>query len=956
MRIGGPWKLVVAALLFTVPGMGRGAEPEVLDKRLELTLFCEQPDIVTPVAIDIDSAGRVWAIESNTHFQKKGYKGHPTDRILVIADSDSDGRADRFDVFTDGLKQTMGLKLVDDRRVLLATRREVFLFEDRDGDHKSDGRKSLARLETRSVYPHNGLSGFEIDSFGTVFFGMGENFGAAYKLIGGDGKTLTGSGEGGSVYRIRLDGTGLARVATGYWNPFHLAFDAFGNLFTVDNDPDGRPPCRLLDVVTGGDHGYRYRYGRGGQHPFSAWNGRLPDTLPMLAGTGEAPSGVLAYESDGLPPEYRGALLVTSWGDHFIERYTLVPAGASFASRREIIVRGDENFRPVGIATAPDGSVYFSDWVDKSYNVHGRGRIWRLSRRDAPKRPALALLGTGRPAFSAVEKLLAHPDRRIRERAVRDLADRDGAEALCRRAVAKSRDDRVRYHGLVLLARKGALDTALLRELVGSGTSGRLLEGAVRLLGKSSAAARKTGLPALLSEGVFEGHPRVRMEAILALDELADLEGPLLRLAAGTGDPFLRSACIQTLARLGSSERFTALASSSDARIRLATLLVLRRMGGAGRTVALLVDRPRKTSLAVVKAFLRDEDPAVRAEALRWVGEEGIKELSGELDKSLDSGPLTRELLDFYLAARGLLSGENPHLRDRKSLDQSLYEVAVNGSRPAALRRQALRGVSPEFSGWKKNDVDAFLAAESAALRLEMVRSLREGRMPFAADLLAAVAADEKRDLALRREAIMGLALHSTAKLDVLEGLLGSGPGALRAEAARSLRGVKVSEASAGLLRELDGEAKLSARPAKLSKGDPAEGERVFFHPKGPRCSSCHTLGGRGGVVGPDLSTVGRLEPGKLLDSIFEPSKEIAPQFTTWVLVTGKGPHTGLLLADDPDGSLRLAAAGGQVVKIRPEEVLRRQPQNTSLMPGNLHELMTLKELADLVAFLKSAR
>ena len=117
-------------------------------------------------------------------------------------------------------------------------------------------------------------------------------------------------------------------------------------------------------------------------------------------------------------------------------------------------------------------------------------------------------------------------------------------------------------------------------------------------------------------------------------------------------------------------------------------------MGGTGRTVALLVDRPRKTSLAVVKAFLRDEDPTVRAEALRWVGEEGIKELSGELDKSLESGPLTRELLDFYLAARGLLSGENPHQRDRKSRDQSLYEVAVNGSRPAALRRQALRGPS----------------------------------------------------------------------------------------------------------------------------------------------------------------------------------------------------------------------------------------------------------------------
>ena len=956
MRTDGFWTVIAAVIVSAVFGIAHGAEPEVLDKHLELTLFCEQPDIVTPVAIDIDSAGRVWAIESNTHFQKPDYKGHPSDRILVIADSNSDGKADRFDVFTDGLQQTMGLKLIDDSHVLLATRREVFLCEDRDGDHKSDGRKSLVRLETGSVYPHNGLSGFELDSFGTVFFGMGENYGAPYKLIGSDGKTLTGSGEGGSVYRVRPDGSALTRVATGYWNPFHLGFDAFGNLFAVDNDPDGRPPCRLLDIVPGGDHGYRYRFGRGGQHPFSSWNGRLPDTLPMLVGTGEAPSGVIAYESDGLPEEYRGALLLTSWGDHFIERHTLTAAGASFISRREIIVRGDENFRPVGIATAPDGSVYISDWVDKSYNVHGRGRIWRLARRGASKRRAPVSLADGPPVYGAVEQLLSHPDRRIRERAVRDLAGRDGVEALCRQAVAKSRDERARYHALVFLARKGALDTALLRELAGSGASGRLLAGAVRLLGKSSAAARKTGLPALLSEGVLERHPRARMEAILALDELADLEGPLLRLAAETGDPFLRSAGLQTLARLGSLEQLEALASSSDEKIRLTALLVLRRMGGIGRVVSLLVDPPRKTTLAIVSAFLRDGDPAVRAQALRWVGEAGIKELAGELDKALDSGPLTRDLLDFYLAARGLLSGENPHLRDRKSRDQSLYEVAVNGSRPAALRRQALRSLSPDFSGWKKKHVNGFLADASAALRLEMVRSLRDGRMGFAADLLAGLAADEKRELALRREAVIGLSLHAEAKLKTLEGLLRSGPAVLRVEVARSLRGVKVSEASAALLRELDGAVKLSGRPAKLPDGDPAEGERVFFHPKGPRCSSCHSLGGRGGLAGPDLSMAGRLDPGKLLDSIFEPSKEIAPQFTTWVLVTREGPRTGLLLADDPDGSLRLADAGGQVVKIKPEAVLRREPQQVSLMPGNLHELMTLKELADLVAFLKTVR
>ncbi len=63
--------------------------------------------------------------------------------------------------------------------------------------------------------------------------------------------------KGGSIYRCRPDGTKLARVATGFWNPFHLCVDAFDRLFAVDNDPDSRPPCRLMHIVTDGDYGYR---------------------------------------------------------------------------------------------------------------------------------------------------------------------------------------------------------------------------------------------------------------------------------------------------------------------------------------------------------------------------------------------------------------------------------------------------------------------------------------------------------------------------------------------------------------------------------------------------------------------------------------------------------------------------------------------------------------------------
>ena len=76
----------------------------------------------------------------------------------------------------------------------------------------------------------------------------------------------------------------------------------------------------------------------------------------MVAGTGEAPSGVLAYESDGLPEEYLGNLLVTTWGDHRIDRFRLKAKGASFESLAEPLIVGGENFRPVGLALAPDGA------------------------------------------------------------------------------------------------------------------------------------------------------------------------------------------------------------------------------------------------------------------------------------------------------------------------------------------------------------------------------------------------------------------------------------------------------------------------------------------------------------------------------------------------------------------------------------------------------------------------
>jgi hypothetical protein len=126
----------------------------------------------------------------------------------------------------------------------------------------------------------------------------------------------------------------------------------------------------MVHVEQGGDYGFRFQYGRAGTHPLQAWNGELPGTLPYVCGVGEAPTAIIALGK---------WLWVTSWGDHCIDRYELLPRGASYGAKRETIVQGDADFRPTGMAVAPDGSLYFGDWVLKDYPVHGRGRIWRLA-------------------------------------------------------------------------------------------------------------------------------------------------------------------------------------------------------------------------------------------------------------------------------------------------------------------------------------------------------------------------------------------------------------------------------------------------------------------------------------------------------------------------------------------------------------------------------------------------
>jgi putative membrane-bound dehydrogenase-like protein len=985
-----PFRCLAPLCLFAQVSLAFGEAPISTDSRLVVELVAREPEILTPTGIAVDERGRIWVVENNTHERPTAYNGPPSDRVRIFSPCDAQGRSHPLGTFAEGFRNTMGLALGKHGTVYVVTRSDVYLLRDTHGDGVADERRVIVRLDTTARYPHNGLSGFAFDALGNLYFGLGENLGANYKLIGSDGTTLRGGGEGGSIYRCHPDGTGLVRIATGFWNPFHLAFDAFGRLFAVDNDPDSRGPCRLLHIVPGGDYGYRYRNGRKGLHPFTAWNGELPGTLPMVAGTAEAPCGVLAYEAMGLPAEFRGSLLVTSWGDHVVERFVLAPRGASFTSQAQTLIRGGEDFRPVGIATAPDGSLYLSDWVDKSYPVHGKGRIWRIRWKSAPADDGLRPSHVAGRDNRQLRALLADPRRPIRDAAGEAIAQQSvEAKEILAGVLADRKDTRPRMHALWAAAKisrkKDAMD--LLRQGL-SDPAPEVRGEAASLLGHLLLSDAKENDERQLLPLVLEDTSTfVRMQAILQLRSRDALTAVVPGLA--DPDPFLAGAALEVLGRAGNSPLLTAHLETPDAKQRLGLLTALRRTGD--------LEARRQ-----VPRFLADPDPAVRRSAIQWVGEERLRQYAPLLEAAAARQPVTREVFEALLATRELLAGQRRGPKDERGGDEYVLKVVKDVGQPPAIRAVALRMLRPDHPGLATADLGRFADSPDTGLRSEAVRTLALRPDEPSQAVLRRLAGDARVAQELRAEAVLGLA-HSAASAasgPLLLSLLNEP--ALRIDALRSLREAaarpdvaeatfswwaktaSTAELPAEARRELAAQVVLALRSFGKSQrldpireaaglrprssadwqsvlagqGSSSAGERVFFHPNGPRCFACHRVDGRGTAIGPDLSTIGAsVSREKLIESILLPSKEIAPQFVSWSVATHDGKvRTGLIVEEGPNSTVTIADAQGKLETINRVAIEERHALATSIMPDNLHELMTVQEFRDLIAFLRNRK
>jgi putative membrane-bound dehydrogenase-like protein len=615
-----------------------------------------------------DAQGRLYVIESHTHSPPRNYAGPKRDLIKVFEGTRTDGRFAKAGVFADGIFQAQSIEIAPGGEIYVVCTREVLILHDRDGDGRSEGRTRILHLDPYEERgnPHGQMMGIAFSNDGWLYVATGTT---SDDWISSDGERLVvGPYWGGIIARCRPDGSRLERVAWGFWNPFGMTFDRHGRLIAVDNDPDHRGPNRLLHIVEGGDYGFKKTYGRYGLHPYQAWEGELPGTLPMIAGIGEAPTAVIDANRAALPPDYRDTIIGSTWGEHNLTLYRPKPAGASIKASHEIFLKGlghDEKespFRPSGMAVSPaDGSIYISDWMLIDYTTHQRGRIWRIS--PAPGVPVM-------PPRSPYAEQVPTPElaRMLR------LTDASQPGEYPRLLAALKEDDPFMRNAAVTALSRPAFRDAVIRDLEHEDSAIRL--GALLALRRADIAS-----PSRLIE------PR-----------LADPDIEVVRMAMiWAGEKELRSL----------SERIEATASMPNLskpffQTWLATMQIMQHRDPT---------RPLRPEFLEKLAHDETRPLLLRAMAIRWLT--GI-ERAGNHDFLVRAARRSDPVIRVE-AVRRLAESTDPQAAS------VLREIAMDRRSPAAMRVEALASLAAHSDA----SLLPLLNDPDPEVRLETARTLR---------------------------------------------------------------------------------------------------------------------------------------------------------------------------------------------------------------------------------------
>ena len=703
------------------------------DPKLTIRIAADDTKVSHPIAFAIDDFGRVFVAESYRYVDpKNGWTDIRARMSWMDADLASRSIADRRRLYESRLgseledwktasEQVRLLENPDESGVfrdsailardfhdlldgtiagLLPTRDRIYvaniphLWELRG----AEGRKATARkpLHTgfgvRLGYLGHDLHGLCWGPDGRLYFSIGDRGAHIEK----DGKTLIDIPDTGGVFRCEADGSNLELFAKGLRNPQELAFDAYGNLWTCDNNADRGDKARWVWILPGGDSGWRVGY----QHldfpgPLGAWTSEKiwypehPDQaghiVPPVANLAQGPSGVAAHPGTGLPSNFTGQFLVCDYlgenGGIYAVSVKKKGAGFEMLPPAKFLWKAPAN----DVDFAPDGSVLFSVWT-KGIDRNSGGALFRVESpglKDDPLARGTADIlrqDPGKADFETLGKWLEHPDMRVRRHAQFELVRRgQPAVKTLLGTIRKESLPLARISALWGLAQLNRLKKIPLPDDAKSWAADPdpdFRATAARVLGECNPPGASDILIAMLDDS--DDHVKLRAALALAETPSKSAVARLNDLAAryASKDAWLRHAISSALAECSTAEALTASKSADSEAVRHASLIALRKM--------------KHSSVA---KFLDDASPKIVADAARAIYEERIDDAFANL-AAFDPGRTAAS--GWGDIAREAVLRRWIHINARLGkLEQAnaLVRFARNSRFPEYLRAEALEAL-----------------------------------------------------------------------------------------------------------------------------------------------------------------------------------------------------------------------------------------------------------------------
>ena len=975
---------LTASLLLTSAAQAQSVQAPVTDNSVaaelksfevaegyEVNLFADETKgIANPVCFRWDPAGRLWVLCTWAYPQKKPVDA-PDDRLIILEDTDRDGRADTSTVFADKLNMPTGFAL-GDGGAYVGQGSELLHVSDTDGDDRANRRQVIfSGFGTGDT--HQNINSLTWSPGGELLFCQGLHSFARVETPWG----IVRLDEHG-VWRMRPKRRQLHSYRGGSGqNPWGITFGHWGEPFIKGN---GTSLSELLPVMVYTDHM---------QQPIDIGNTDIKSMILEIV------------DSAHFPDDIQGNVLIAGYFAHVIDRLTLTTDGAGHrAEKLPPLLRSEHrSFRPVDISTGPDGAIYIADWYNPiigHYQASFRhpdrdkthGRIWRVV---AKGRPLLDPPAVEKMSPAELCRQLQSDTRWVRQQAKRRLMDLPTPEVVA--ALTKWLDEldptdpqlqHHQYEAIGIFESHEVLNRPLLAKLLSAGDY-RARAYATRVVGRWH--DRLEAPLKLLGRSIVDESSRVRLEAVVACSEIHEPEAMAVaaRVTDLPMDRFIAPALSQCVFAL--AEEWLPALQAGTLRFEEPAHLIHVLKAHGGDNIAAQVRR------------------LLERDTLSNAGRRQLFELLARIGNADD----LRLAFDSAVSDRVLLTALVPIVESRNvqpagDVGAALTQLSSSkqsDARAAAIRlaglwkqRQLLKTVSKLVDSTEPDAVRAAALRSLVDLQgeaaLERVRPFITGRQPQSMQL-AALTAVSRTDL--DAAAIDGLTLLSQSDdPDVVAPILGTlmqRRGAT-ASIARALATVDVTADDAKLIgRWLSAsghdDAKLVAALKSAmglsagestpyseqlvlqlaqtvrKSGDARAGKQVFLSSL-TNCSACHHVKGVGNPIevfakGPELTAVGAgLQLELIIESVIWPKRQIKEGYELTTLLLDSGRVVSGYVTAENKASVTIRDLTTGKVREYPHTTIEERLKKGTAMPAGFADTLTQTEIRDLAAYLASLK